>query len=113
ADPSELTVLPAGQWGALGERGRRDDADARTAHHAELVVVSTSAIPEIPGQGQVLLLVKHLELAAWRGMIVTGAQATGQRPRSTPAGKDLSDHLKDVPAHLPATFIYAGIEVER
>jgi hypothetical protein len=31
----------------------------------------------------------------------------------TPAGEDLSDHLKYFTEHLPATFIYAGIDVER
>jgi hypothetical protein len=30
-----------------------------------------------------------------------------------PAGEDLSDHLKYFTEHLPATFIYAGIDVER
>ena len=31
----------------------------------------------------------------------------------TPAGEDRSDHLKYFTEHLPATFIYAGIDVER
>src|SRR5262249_42801078 len=31
----------------------------------------------------------------------------------TPAGEDLSDHLKYFTEHLPATFVYAGIDVER
>lgn len=31
----------------------------------------------------------------------------------TRAGEDLSDHLKYFTEHLPATFIYAGIDVER
>jgi hypothetical protein len=31
----------------------------------------------------------------------------------TPAGEDLPDHLKYFTEHLPATFIYAGIDVER
>jgi hypothetical protein len=29
------------------------------------------------------------------------------------AGEDLSDHLKYFTEHLPATFVYAGIDVER
>ena len=32
---------------------------------------------------------------------------------ATSAGEDLSDHLKYFTEHLPATFVYAGIEVER
>jgi hypothetical protein len=30
----------------------------------------------------------------------------------TTAGADLSDHLKYFPEHIPATFVYAGMEVE-
>jgi Bacterial TniB protein len=32
---------------------------------------------------------------------------------ATSAGEDLSDHLKYFTEHLPATFVYAGINVER
>jgi Bacterial TniB protein len=32
---------------------------------------------------------------------------------STSAGEDMSDHLKYFTEHLPATFVYAGINVER
>ncbi|MEV4125024.1 ATP-binding protein [Nocardia sp. NPDC049707] len=32
---------------------------------------------------------------------------------ATTAGEDLSDHLKYFTEHLPATFVYAGINVER
>ena len=202
ADPSELTLLPAGRWEALGERDRRDYDDVRIAHHAELVVVSTSAISEITGEGQMLVLMNQREIGARRGLIVSGDAATGKTtslkqlsrlhelrirarfpagrdripvvyvtcppkgsPRKlamefarflglplrtranvtdiadavcqvlidartdlvmvdftdeihnlnhgTPAGEDLSDHLKYFTEHLPATFIYAGIDVER
>ena len=199
ADPSELTLLPREQWDALGERDRRDYDDARIAHHAELVVVTTSAIQEITGEGQMLVLMNQREIGARRGLIVSGDAATGKTtsikqlgrlhelrvrarfpagrdripvvyvtcppkgsPRKlamefarflglplrtranvtdiadavcqvlidartdlvlvdeihnlnhgTPAGEDLSDHLKYFTEHLPATFIYAGIDVER
>src|SRR5580704_9753251 len=199
ADPSELALLPAFQWEALGERDRRDYDEARIAHHAELVVVTTSAIAEITSEGQLLVLMNQREIGARRGLIVSGDAATGQTtsikqlgrlhelrvrarfpaardripvvyvtcppkgsPRKlamefarflglplrtranvtdiadavcqvlidartdlvlvdeihnlnhgTPAGEDLSDHLKYFTEHLPATFIYAGIDVER
>ena len=199
ADPSELALLPAGQWQALGERDRRDYDEARIAHHAELVVVTTSAIAEITSEGQLLVLMNQREIGARRGLIVSGDAATGKTtsikqlgrlhelrvrarfpagadripvvyvtcppkgsPRKlamefarflglplrtranvtdiadavcqvlidartdlvlvdeihnlnhgTPAGEDLSDHLKYFTEHLPATFIYAGIDVER
>jgi hypothetical protein len=32
---------------------------------------------------------------------------------STATGKDLSDHLKHFTEHIPATFVYAGINVDR
>jgi hypothetical protein len=32
---------------------------------------------------------------------------------ATAAGEDMSDHLKYFTEHLPATFIYAGIDIER
>ena len=32
---------------------------------------------------------------------------------ATSAGEDMSDHLKYFAEHLPATFVYAGINVER
>ena len=78
ADPSELALLPAGQWEALDERDRRDYDDARIAHHAELVVVSTSAITEITAEGQMLLLMNQREIGARRGLIVSGDAATGK-----------------------------------
>lgn|SRR5271157_1636639 len=78
ADPSELALLPAGQWEGLGERDRRDYDDARIAHHAELVVVSTSAIQEITGEGQMLVLMNQREIGARRGLIVSGDAATGK-----------------------------------
>ena len=199
ADPSELALLAPDKWQALGERDRRDYDDARIAHHAELVVVSTSAITEITAEGQMLVLMNQREIGARRGLIVSGDAATGKTtsikqlgrlhelrvrarfpaardripvvyvtcppkgsPRKlamefarflglplrtranvtdiadavcqvlvdartdlvlvdeihnlnhgTPAGEDLSDYLKYFTEHLPATFIYAGIDVER
>src|SRR5437899_2449561 len=75
ADPSELALLPADQWEALGEGDRRDYDDARIAHHAELVVVSTSAIQEITTEGQMLVLMNQREIGARRGLIVSGDAA--------------------------------------
>ena len=200
ADPSELALLPREQWQALGERDRRDYDEARIAHHAELVVVTTSAIAEITSEGQLLVLMNQREIGARRGLIVSGDAATGKTtslkqlgrlhelrvrarfpagadripvvyvtcpPKGSPrklamefarflglppakrgynttdiadavcqimlearvdlilvdelhnlnlataAGEDMSDHLKYFTEHLPATFAYAGIDVER
>jgi len=78
SDPSELTLLPSEKWEGLGERDRRDYDDARIAHHAELVVVSTSAITEITAEGQMLVLMNQREIGARRGLIVSGDAATGK-----------------------------------
>lgn len=199
ADPAEFTLLPQERWQALDERERHRYDDARIAHHAELVVVTTSAIQEITTEGQMLALLNQREIGARRGLMVSGDAATGKTtalkqlgrvhelrvrarhpgardripivyvtcppkgsPRKlamefarflglpmrtranvtdiadavcqvlldartdlvmvdeihnlshgTPAGDDLSDHLKYFTEHLPATFIYAGIDLER
>jgi hypothetical protein len=50
------------EWEALGERDRRDYDEARIARHAELVVVTTSAIQEITSEGQMLVLMNQREI---------------------------------------------------
>jgi len=200
ADPSALALLPDGEWRALDDPGRAAYDEVRIAHHAELVVVTTSAIQEITGEGRLLTLMNQRENGARRGLIVTGAAATGKTtaikqlgrlheirtrlrypggsgripvvyvtapPKGSPrklamefarflglppassrtnatdiadtvcqllidarcdvvvidelhninmattAGEDHSDHMKYFTEHLPATFVYAGIDVER
>ena len=78
SDPSDLALLPHDKWEALDEAERRDYDDARVAHHAELVVVSTSAITEITSEGQMLVLMNQREIGARRGLIVSGDAATGK-----------------------------------
>jgi hypothetical protein len=200
ADPSGLALLPDEEWRALDDAGRAGYDEARIAHHAELVVVTTSAIQEITSEGRLLTLMNQRENGARRGLIVTGAAATGKTtaikqlgrlheirtrlrfpggtgripvvyvtapPKGSPrklamefarflglppassrtnatdiadtvcqllidarcdvviidelhninlattAGEDHSDHMKYFTEHLPATFVYAGIDVER
>ena len=199
ADPSAVELLDATTWAALSSSQRRDYDEARIAHHAELVVVTTSTISEITEEGLLLTLMNQREIGARRGLMVSGAAATGKTtaikqlgrvhelrvrtrfpdsadripivyvtcpPKGSPrklamefarflglppvarqnvtdiadavcgvlidartdlvivdeihnlnlhtaAGEDLSDHLKYFTEHLPATFIYAGIDVER
>ena len=118
ADPSEFTLLPRDKWEALDERDRRDYDDARIAHHAELVVVSTSAITEITTEGQMLVLMNQREIGARRGLIVSGDAATGKttsikqlgpaaraaRPRPVPRrARPHPGRLRHLPAQrLPA-----------
>lgn len=78
ADPADLELLPHDAWEALDEAQRRNYDDARIAHHAELVVVTTSAIQEITAEGQLLTLINQRENGARRGLIVSGDAATGK-----------------------------------
>lgn len=199
AETPRLDLLPEPEWKALDEQARIDYDEARIAHHAELVVVTTSTIREITNEGRLLTLLNQREIGARRGLIISGPAATGKTtaikqlgrfhelrtrmrfpgadripvvyvtapPKGSPrklamefarflglppirsrqnttdiadavcgvlidartdivvvdeihnlnlattAGEDLSDHLKYFTEHLPATFIYAGIDVER
>jgi hypothetical protein len=200
ADPAMFELLPRDNWAALDEADRIVYNEARIAHHAELSVVTTSAIKEISNEGRLLTLMNQRENGARRGLIVSGAAATGKTtaikqlgrfhelrtrlrfpvgtadripvvyitapPKGSPrklamefarflglpvtsranstdiadavcqvlidarcdiviidelhnvnmattAGEDYSDHMKYFTEHLPATFVYAGIDVER
>jgi hypothetical protein len=199
ADPPGFTMLPDDLWTAMAEDERVAYDEARIAHHAELVVVTTSAIQEITNEGRMLTLLNQRGNGARQGLIVSGEAATGKTtaikqlgrfhelrtrrrfpgsdripvvyvtapakgsPRklamefarflglppipsranatdiadavcqiliearcdlvlideldninmATTGGEDHSDHMKYLTEHLPATFIYAGIDVER
>ncbi|RKT88036.1 TniB protein [Saccharopolyspora antimicrobica] len=198
SDPPEFEILPDGDWKSLSENDRIAYDEARIAHHAELVVVTTSAIEEVTNEGRLLTLINQRENGARQGLIVSGGAATGKTtalkqlgrlhelrtrrrfpksdripvvyvtapPKGSPrklamefarflglpvsarknatdiadavcqilidarcdivivdelhninmatsVGEDHSDHMKYFTEHLPATFVYAGIEVER
>jgi hypothetical protein len=78
ADPAPVDLLPAQRWAKLPEPERRGYDEARIAHHAELVVVTTSAIQEITDEGRLLTLMNQREIGARRGLMVSGAAATGK-----------------------------------
>jgi hypothetical protein len=198
-DPPEFELLSDQDWEGLDDENRMHYNEARVAHHSELVVVTTSTIQRITNEGQLLTLLNQREIGARRGLIISGAAATGKTtavkqlgrfhelrvrtryndksripvvyvtapPKGSPrklamefarflglpvvrsrmnvteiadavcqvlvdartdvvvvdeihnlnldtrAGEELSDHLKYFTEHLPATFVYAGIDVER
>ncbi len=197
-DPISLDLLPDVEWAALDPGKRADYDDARIKYHSQLVVVETSTVRDVIRQGRLLSLLNQQEVSARRGLIVSGAAATGKStaikqlgrahellvrkrypasdripvvyvtapPKGSPkklatqfahflgmppfksranemdiattvcevlteartdlvivdeihnvnlatsAGEDLSDHLKYFTEHLPATFVFAGINVE-
>jgi Bacterial TniB protein len=197
-DPVTLHLLPESQWAAVDAAGRTEYDEARIKYHSELIVVETSTVRDVIRQGRLLSLLNQREVCARRGLIVSGAAATGKStaikqlgrahellvrnrypgadripvvyvtapPKGSPkklatqfahflgmppfksranemdiattvcevltearadlvivdeihnvnlatsAGEDLSDHLKYFTEHLPATFVFAGINVE-
>lgn len=78
SDPATFELLPRDEWAALSDAGRTAYNEARIAHHAELSVVTTSAIQEISNEGRLLTLMNQRENGARRGLIVSGAAATGK-----------------------------------
>jgi predicted ATPase len=78
ADPPGFTMLPDDLWTAMAEDERVAYDEARIAHHAELVVVTTSAIQEITNEGRMLTLLNQRENGARQGLIVSGEAATGK-----------------------------------
>ncbi|MEV0134551.1 ATP-binding protein [Dactylosporangium sp. NPDC050688] len=195
ADPV-TTTLP--DRAGLDDDTRMAYDEERIRYHSELVVVATSTVREVMRQGRLLTMLNQREISARRGLIVSGAWATGKstaikqlgrthellvrrrhpgeeripvvyvttppkgsprklaaefarflglptvKPRynvtdiadavcqvltdartdlvivdeihnlnlATSAGEDMSDHLKYFTEHLPATFVYSGINVE-
>ena len=77
-DPPSFAALPEAEWATLTPTQLRDYNEARIAHHAELVVVTTSSIEEITNEGRLLTLMNQREIGARRGLIVSGAAATGK-----------------------------------
>ncbi len=197
--PASFDLLPEQACGGLTPDNREAYDEARISYHSELVVVATSTLRQVARQGPLLTLLNRREISARRGLIVSGAWATGKStavkqlgrthelmirqrhvgsdripvvyvttpPKGSPrklalefarflglppvrtgwnttdiadavcqilidahcdlvlvdeihnlnlatsAGEDMSDHIKYFTEHLPATFVYAGIDVER
>ena len=106
ADPSELALLPAGQWEALGERDRRDYDEARIAHHAELVVVTTSAIAEITAEGQ-------LPTSSGSPHAACRRTAPAAAPRhDAPASRPMAKWVRSTGRPAPATIQGPAIQPE-
>jgi hypothetical protein len=197
-DPLTFTLTDQATVGAFDEHARMRYDEERIRYHSELVVVATSTVRDVIRQGRLLTMLNQREISARRGLIVSGAWATGKStaikqlgrthellvrrrypgdhripvvyvttpPKGSPrklaaefarflglptvksrynvtdiadsvcqvlidartdlvivdeihnlnlatsAGEDMSDHLKYFTEHLPATFVYAGINVE-
>lgn len=51
-DPATFELLPRDEWAVLPDDDRTAYNETRIAHHAELTVVTTSAIREISNEGR-------------------------------------------------------------
>jgi len=77
-DPVTLDLLPDPDWAALDAASRSEYDEARVKYHSELIVVETSTVRDVIRQGRLLSLLNQREVCARRGLIVSGAAATGK-----------------------------------
>lgn len=77
-DPITLDLLPEPDWAALDAASRSEYDEARIKYHSQLIVVETSTVREVIRQGRLLCLLNQREVCARRGLIVSGAAATGK-----------------------------------
>ena len=77
-DPVTLHLLPEADQTGLDAAGRTEYDEARIKYHSELIVVETSTVRDVIRQGRLLSLLNQREVCARRGLIVSGAAATGK-----------------------------------
>ncbi|HMD23819.1 MAG TPA: ATP/GTP-binding protein, partial [Streptosporangiaceae bacterium] len=77
-DPAVFALLPGEQLAALSGQRRAAYDEARLDYHSELVVVTTSAVRQVIGQGSLLTVLNRRETGARRGLIVSGDGTTGK-----------------------------------
>lgn len=77
-DPVTLDLLPQARWKTLDSVARAEYDDTRIKYHSELIVVETSTVRDVIRQGRLLSLLNQREISARRGLIVSGAAATGK-----------------------------------
>src|SRR2546430_11752256 len=77
-DPITLDLLPEAGWAGLDSAARTEYDEVRIKYHSELIVVETSTVRDVIRQGRLLSLLNQREVCARRGLIVSGAAATGK-----------------------------------
>ncbi|ORW05883.1 ATP/GTP-binding protein [Mycobacterium kyorinense] len=121
ADPPQFTLLDDRDWSSLSDAERTAYDEARVAHHSEQRrSTSASAFARFLGLPTLnpRMNVTDISDAVCQVLIdartdIVVVDEIHNLNLDTRAGEELSDHLKYFTEHLPATFVYAGIDVER
>jgi hypothetical protein len=77
-DPLTFTLADQAMVGAFDEHTRMRYDEERIRYHSELVLVATSTVRDVIRQGRLLTMLNQREISARRGLIVSGAWATGK-----------------------------------
>ncbi len=85
--PCPPDMLAHRDWQQLGAADRELYTDARLAYHSDLVIVNTPTIRDVINTGRRLVLLNRRQISARRGLIVTGAAATGKTTAITQLGR--------------------------
>jgi hypothetical protein len=85
--PTPPALLPHSVWEELDRPARARYDHARLDHHARLLVVRTPTVDQVARTGRRLVLLNRHQISARRGLIVTGAAATGKTTAITQLGR--------------------------
>ena len=85
--PGQPSLLPAGQYQALGIEARAAYDEERLDYHTRLGVVGTSVLRQVVTTGRRLTLLNRHAISARRGLILSGAAGTGKTTAITQLGK--------------------------
>jgi hypothetical protein len=77
-DPYDVALLPESDRLDLTEQEDERYKELRVNYHSELIIVETPTIRDVLRQGRLLTLINRREISARRGLIVSGAWATGK-----------------------------------
>jgi Bacterial TniB protein len=86
-EPHPPNSIAETAWQQLDPTTRDLHTDARLAYHSDLVIVNTPTIREVITTGRRLVLLNRSQISARRGLIVTGAPATGKTTAITQLGR--------------------------
>ncbi len=108
--PAELPLLPATQWEALSDEDRVLYDERRIDYHARLIVIATSAVRDIINAGRRLMLLNKHAISARRGLVISGAAATGKTTAVTQLGKthellDRRHHPEGQKQRIPVVYV--------
>ena len=107
--PTIPALLSRPDWTRLDDRDRLLYDEARLDYHTRLSVVATSTIKQVVHAGRRLTLLNRHAISARRGLILSGAAATGKTTAITQFGKtheviDQQRHPHDT-GRIPVLYV--------